>query len=107
MRKGHLRTAAPVRRQVAPVRPDPEEGLTAAQVSERMAAGWANLPVEAPTKSEGQIVRDNLFTFFNLIFVVLAVCLLLVGDVKDMLFLVIAAANKLLGIVQELSLIKL
>ena len=102
MRKGHLRTAAPVRRQVAPVRPDPEEGLTAAQVSERMAAGWANLPVEAPTKSEGQIVRDNLFTFFNLIFVVLAVCLLLVGDVKDMLFLVIAAANTLIGIVQEL-----
>ena len=41
----------------------------------------------SPTKSDKQIVRENLLTYFNLIFVVLAVCLLLVGDWKDMTFL--------------------
>ncbi|KAB4602329.1 HAD-IC family P-type ATPase, partial [Bacteroides thetaiotaomicron] len=81
---------------------DPEQGLTAGQAAERAAAGYANLPVEAPTKTELQIVRDNVFTFFNLIFVVLAVCLLFVGDFRDMLFLVIAVANTLIGIVQEI-----
>ena len=65
-------------------------------------AGWDNRPVESPTKSDKQIIRENIFTYFNLIFVVLAVCLLLVGDWKDMTFLLIVAANAVIGIVQQL-----
>ena len=106
MRHQHAGTAAAEaeapRRQIAAAATDPEQGLTAGQAAERAAAGYANLPVEAPTKTELQIVRDNVFTFFNLIFVVLAVCLLFVGDFRDMLFLVIAVANTLIGIVQEI-----
>lgn len=106
MRHKHAGTAAAEaeapRRQIAAPATDPEQGLTAGQAAERAAAGYANLPVEAPTKTELQIVRDNVFTFFNLIFVVLAVCLLFVGDFRDMLFLVIAVANTLIGIVQEI-----
>lgn len=64
--------------------------------------GWDNRPVESPTKSDKQIIRENIFTYFNLIFVVLAVCLLLVGDWKDMTFLLIVAANAVIGIVQQL-----
>ena len=90
------------RRPIAPVRTDPEQGLTSAQAAERTEAGYANTPVEAPTKTEKQIIRENVFTFFNLIFVVLAVCLALVGDFRDMLFLVIAIANTLIGIIQEI-----
>ena len=66
-------------------------------------AGWDNRPVESPTKSDKQIIRENIFTYFNLIFVVLAVCLLLVGDWKDMTFLLIVAANAVIGIVQQLK----
>lgn len=80
---------------------DPAQGLTSAQAAERMAAGLGNLAVEAPTKSVGQIIFGNTFTFFNLIFVVLAACLVLVGSFQNMLFLVIAIANTLIGIVQE------
>ena len=58
--------------------------------------------MESPTKSDKQIIRENIFTYFNLIFVVLAVCLLLVGDWKDMTFLLIVAANAVIGIVQQL-----
>lgn len=81
---------------------DPQLGLTSALAQERMAAGLGNVAVEAPTKTVWQIIFGNTFTFFNLIFVVLAVCLALVGSFHNMLFLVIAAANTLIGIIQEI-----
>ena len=52
------------------------KGLTSEQAEERKRSGLQNLPVEAPSKSAGQIVAGNIFTFFNLIFAVLAACLL-------------------------------
>ena len=39
---------------------DPEYGLTLAQVAERTAAGCANLPVEPPTRTVGQIVLSKV-----------------------------------------------
>jgi cation-transporting ATPase E len=77
-------------------------GLDTAAVRLRQQSGLANVTVEAPTKTEKQIIRENCLTFFNLIFIVLAVCLLLVGSFGDMLFLGIAAANTAIGIVQEI-----
>ena len=90
------------RRDVPRANPDPEQGLTMAQVKERQQNGWANDPVQSPTKTVGQIVRANVFTFFNFIFVVLAVLLILVGSVEDLLFLFIALANTGIGILQQL-----
>ena len=103
-----LRRAAPEepaprpRREVPRVTADPEAGLTAHQVRERQEHGWANDPVESPTKSVGQIVRENCLTFFNFIFIVLAALLIAVGSFDDMLFLLIAAANTVIGIIQQL-----
>ena len=82
--------------------PKADAGLSSAQAQALADAGWDNAPVESPTKSDKQIIRENLFTYFNLIFVVLAICLLLVGDWKDMTFLFIVAANAIIGIVQQL-----
>ena len=84
------------------ITPDPEQGLTLSQVKQRQQGGWANTPVDSPTKSVGQIVRENVFTFFNFIFVVLAILLLAVGSFNDMLFLLIALANTGIGILQQL-----
>lgn len=81
---------------------DPRLGLSSAQAAEQMAAGLDNRSVEAHTKTVGQIILGNTFTFFNLIFVVLAACLFLVGSFHNMLFLVIAVANTLIGIIQEI-----
>lgn len=58
--------------------------------------------MESPTKSVGQIVRENVCTFFNFIFIVLAALLIAVGSFDDMLFLLIAAANTGIGIIQQL-----
>lgn len=77
-------------------------GLDEAAVRLRQQGGLSNLPVESPTKSEKQIVKENCLTFFNLIFIVLAVCLALVGAFGDMLFLGIAIANTAIGIFQEI-----
>lgn len=90
------------RRPVERLDPDPGRGLTAEQVRARAAAGWRNDPDDGLTKTAGQIVRDNLCTFFNLLFVLLALCLFLVGAYRDMLFLVIVVLNVLIGIIQEL-----
>ena len=95
-------TAAPGRREMPLLHPTADKGLTSAQAKALAEAGWDNRPVASSTKSDKQIVRENLLTYFNLIFVVLAVCLLLVGDWKDMTFLFIVAANAVIGIVQQL-----
>ena len=82
--------------------PDPETGLTAAQAARRMEAGLDNCEVASPTKTTWQIVRENVFTFFNLVFVVLAACLWSVGSFANMGFLGVAICNTVIGIVQQL-----
>lgn len=92
----------PPRPQIPPLEADPAVGLTAAQVEQRVEAGLDNRAVESPTRSEKQIVRDNIFTFFNLVFLVLALCLALVGSFANMTFLGVAIANTVIGIVQQI-----
>ena len=102
MRKPVPTSNIPSRREMPVHNPRPETGLTSAQAAALAEAGWDNRPVDSPTKSDKQIVRENLLTYFNLIFAVLAACLLLVGDWKDMTFLTIVAANAVIGIVQQI-----
>ncbi|MDD4850822.1 MAG: cation-translocating P-type ATPase, partial [Gemmiger sp.] len=85
-----------------PLTADPERGLTTAQAEQRQAAGLANCAVTSPTKSEGQIVRENIFTFFNLVFVVLAACLAMVGSFANMTFLGVVVCNTVIGIYQQI-----
>ena len=80
----------------------PETGLTAEQVKQRIEDGFDNRPVESPSKTIKEIVADNVFTYFNLLFVVIAVLLILVGSYRDLTFLPIIISNTLIGILQEL-----
>lgn len=74
--------------QTIPVyNPPHTEGLDEGSVRLRVQAGLRNVQVESPTKSEKQIIRDNCLTYFNLIFIILAACLAVVGAFGDMLFL--------------------
>ena len=77
-------------------------GLTDEEVLERKRAGLTNEATESPSKSVGQIIKGNLFTYFNLIFLIIAILLILVGSVRDLTFLPIIVANILIGIFQEL-----
>ena len=58
---------------------DPERGLTADQVRARIESGLANVPVQAREVTLRDIIRSNVCTYFNLIFLIIAVCLCLVG----------------------------
>lgn len=77
-------------------------GLTSEQVVARQNNGLRNVTPASNTKSEKQIVKEKVFTFFNLIFIVLAVLLLIVGSFKNMTFLIIAVINTVIGIFQEI-----
>lgn len=81
---------------------DPYTGLTSAQVKEYTQNGWTNKAVESPSKSVSEIIKSNLFTYFNLIFIVIAVLLIIVGSFRDLTFLPVIIANTLIGIVQEI-----
>lgn len=81
--------------------PDYRDGLTGRQVKEHAAAGYRNVPVDPPSQTVGEIVHENVFTYFNLIFAVLAVLLCLVGSFRNLTFLPVIIANTLIGIVQE------
>ncbi|MBR4692795.1 MAG: HAD-IC family P-type ATPase [Oscillospiraceae bacterium] len=87
---------------VPPLEADPERGLTAAEARLRAEAGLSNKPVEAPSKTVGQIVFSNVFTYFNMLFLLLAACVAAVGSWLDLTFLGVIVFNTLIGIVQEL-----
>lgn len=86
------------------VRADRKElsGLTAAQVEERVAGGLTNRVNITTGKTTAQIVSSNLFTYFNLIFLILAVLLCLVGSYRNLTFLPVIIGNTVIGIIQEL-----
>lgn len=81
--------------------PDYKVGLTAQQVQEHRLHGWVNRAVDPPSKTTKEIVHENVFTYFNLIFLVLAILLCLVGSFRDLTFLPVIIANTLIGIIQE------
>lgn len=81
---------------------DPYTGLTSAQVKEYAQNGWTNKAVEPPSKSVSEIIKSNVFTYFNLIFIVIAVLLIIVGSFRDLTFLPVIVANTLIGIIQEI-----
>ena len=84
------------------VSPGADTGLTSAQVEERIAAGMTNKPVKPPSKSVAQILAGNIFTYFNFIFAILAILLVIAGSYRDLTFLPVIVVNTLIGIVQEL-----
>lgn len=81
---------------------DIKTGLTTAQVQKRMSEGAYNKASNLKTKSFGMILRDNVCTLFNLINLLLAVAVFLVGSHKNTLFMIIIIINSLIGTVQEI-----
>lgn len=79
-----------------------EYGLSDAEVEERIAAHADNCKVESSTQSISDIVKSNVLTYFNLVFLILAILLGIVRAWSDMLFIPVIAANTCIGIVQEI-----
>ncbi len=61
-------------------------GLTQAEVDQRIQNGQVNQAIDDQSKTATQIIRENVFTYFNLIFAILAVLLVFVGAWNDLTF---------------------
>lgn len=81
---------------------DINTGLSQTEAEERARNGLSNGEGEVRTKSVKKIFFDNIFTLFNLINVILAVALALVGSWKNMLFMGVVLGNTAIGIFQEI-----
>lgn len=82
---------------------DPVWGLTSAQAEQHIAEGLGAGQAGNTGKSEKEIILRHTLTFFNLVFIVLAV-LLIVGKstVMNMGFLGVVVVNTVIGIFQEI-----
>ncbi|MFR1190003.1 MAG: cation-translocating P-type ATPase [Oscillospiraceae bacterium] len=92
----------PERRDVPVAHPDPQRGLTDAQVRERTDAGWTNAPVDPTGKTVKQIVLSNIFTYFNMLFFLLALCVIAVQQWLNLTFMGVIIVNTAIGIIQEI-----
>ncbi|NED02897.1 HAD-IC family P-type ATPase [Streptomyces sp. SID6648] len=91
----------PVHPMEPPPPPHRPDGLTTAEVAERVARGEVNdVPVRS-SRSLTEIVRANVLTRFNLIIGVLWVIMLFVAPIQDSLFGFVIVANTGIGIIQE------
>jgi cation-transporting P-type ATPase E len=77
------------------------DGLTSAEVEDRVRRGLVNRAPGGTSRSLWAIVRANVFTRFNAILGTLLVVILTVGPIQDALFGIVLVTNTLIGIVQE------
>ena len=77
------------------------KGLTQEQVESRRQRGLVNGTDEIKTKSIGQIVLGNVVTPFNILNVILASLIVMVGSYKNLLFMGVIICNTLIGTIQE------
>lgn len=83
-------------------------GLTEDEVAERIGQGLVNGDSTIKTKSYGNILFTNIFTYFNFIFLIIAIILGVFTGFDDegignYGFVILVIGNALVGIIQEIS----
>ena len=79
------------------------EGLSSSEVAALVAEGKVNISDEKVGKSYGRIIREHLFTYFNLIWLIVAVLLIVCKSPENMTFLAIVIPNAVISAVQEIK----
>ncbi len=77
-------------------------GLTNKEVKSRFKDGLINVDKSIATKSNADIIKDNLFTLFNFINLIIAVAILFVGSYVNLMFMGVVICNAIIGIGQEI-----
>ena len=78
------------------------KGLTSEEVEQRIKEGKVNVYENQNLKTNGQIIKDNVCTLFNLFNLIIAIALACVHAYTNMVFIVIIIINVLIGIIQEI-----
>ena len=79
-----------------------EKGLTSKEVEKMVEKGKTNYIENKVSKSSKEIIKDNIFTYFNLIFAIITVLLITTGSFRNLTFLPVVLANVVIGIFQQL-----
>ena len=83
--------------------PPAPQGLTATEVEQRQREGLTNDVPDAPVRTVGQIVRNNVLTPVNAIIGSMFVLIMVAGFPPDALFAGVVVSNSVIGIAQELK----
>jgi len=87
-----------------PSKPPSFPGLSQAEVDERRAHGLGNDVAFKTSRTLGQILRENLFTFFNMVLVILGVLLVFFGSaVEGLITSGVLLINVVIASVQEIK----
>ncbi len=82
--------------------PDVREGLSTKQVQQRIDAKLENKSEDKGSKSILKIIVSNTCTFFNILLLAIGIALMVFGLYTQCFFLLIALANTIIGIIQEI-----
>ncbi len=80
-----------------------EKGLSTEQIDLRITQGLVNVTNDESSMTTKKIICSNVFTYFNLIFFILAIVLLYEGSYNNLTFLIVVFVNTVIGIIQELK----
>ena len=83
--------------------PRADSGLTSEQVQSRYAQGLVNVDTTKKGKSIAGIIFSNVFTFFNVVYIIIATILIAYGLAMQCTFLPVVIANTAIAIVQEIK----
>lgn len=78
------------------------KGLTEKEINEKIKQGKTNKIKIKTNDSFLKIIGRNIFTYFNLIFMILAILLITAGSYRNLSFLVVIIINILIGIYQQI-----
>ncbi len=78
------------------------KGLSSEEVKTRIDQGLVNVSDIKTDKTNEEIIKSNVFTYFNFIFIVLAFLVIISGEFKSLTFMVVVIINTCVGIFQEL-----
>ena len=78
-----------------------DEGLNDIEVKERTDAGLVNFTNQKTTKTAWEIIRDNVFTFFNMLYVAITVLLCIAKSYGNLTYLLVVIPNTIISIIQE------
>ena len=77
-------------------------GLTNREVEEKIVLGKVNKINFETSESISTIIKKNIFTYFNVIFMILAILVIFAGAYRNLTFLIVVTINVLIGIFQQI-----
>ncbi|MBE5828623.1 MAG: HAD family hydrolase [Butyrivibrio sp.] len=78
-------------------------GLTQQEAKSLYEEGKGNVQIDSIGKTNLDIIKENVFTYFNLIFFIMAVLLIVSGAFNSLTFLPVIICNSLIGIFQGIK----